>query len=514
AAFGILSILSGGIFLYNIIGIIGRISPAPHVRLLGLFTFLFSGTILLFFGYVEFYPVTWAAASIFLNLSFVYLSEKRLLMLTSVAFIATILMHVEAIFLLPGVAVLLMSHIEKPALKKACFFLLFVSAIALGGIFIWLYQTRIEFEVLILPPFHGWPVAPEYTIFSSDHLIDILNILFLIFPGWLSLLVFIVAYGNIRARNSMTIYLAALSVGSLLFLALYGAAITMGRDWDIFSLALFAPGLLLIKLISDNRSEIRWSSVAAYVLLTGFLTICFLGTAILKEPYEKRFQTLLNDRNDNGWAILANYYHDTGREKKSKEIIAERMKRFPQLTLLQMAYNFLDNDDYENARKIAARLVEENPFRADFHQILGNASGKLGDFEEAEKHFNIAVRLKPYNPAIRNEFGRMYLDHKDYELALAQLSKAFKMAPEITSISESMALCYIYLRDYDSAGDMADYLFEHDPNSPGGHLINMVISINTGDIPAARQHYLQYKEYGQDRPDYQNIIEFYKFLEN
>ena len=513
-AFRILSIFSGGIFVYNIIGIIDKLSPAPQIRLIGLFTFLFSGTTLLFFGYVEFYPVTWAAASIFINLSLTYLMERRLLILTLLAFIATILMHVEAVFLLPGVAILLTSHVEKPLLKKSCYVIIALIAVAFAGYLIWLYHTRIEFEVLILPPLQGRPVAPDYTIFSLVHLVDLVNILFLIFPGWLFIFGLVFMYGNFGKIDRMTVYLAALSSGSLLFLVIYGAAITMGRDWDIFSLALFTPGLLMIRLISNKRSEMHPRPVMAYILMTGFLTVCFLSTAILHEPYEKRFRTLLNERNDNGWALLANYYHDSGDEDKFKEIITERIKRFPQLTLLQMAYNLLDNGDYENARKIAARLVEENPYRADFHQILGNVSGKLGDFESSEEHFEIATRLKPYNSAIRNEFGRMYLDHKDYEHALVQLGKAFKMTPEVNSISESMALCYIYLKHYDSAQAMADNLFAHDTNSPGGHLIDMVILINTGDIPAARYHYSKYKEYGQNRPDYQNIIEYYRFLEN
>ena len=103
--------------------------------------------------------------------------------------------------------------------------------------------------------------------------------------------------------------------------------------------------------------------------------------------------------------------------------------------------------------------------------------------------------------------------YKKYPEALEQFRIAHRMTPEVSSITESMALCNIHMKNNPAALALADWLFARDTDSPGGHLIKMVIAINTGDLETARLHYREYKIHGQSRPDYTNITEYYKYLE-
>ena len=67
AAFQILSVVSGGVVVYNTVRLSGMLSDSASKRLTILSTLLFSGASLLYFGYVEFYPMLWAAAFVFFN---------------------------------------------------------------------------------------------------------------------------------------------------------------------------------------------------------------------------------------------------------------------------------------------------------------------------------------------------------------------------------------------------------------------------------------------------------------
>jgi len=56
---------------------------------------------------------------------------------------------------------------------------------------------------------------------------------------------------------------------------------------------------------------------------------------------------------------------------------------------------------------------------------------------------------------------------------------------------------------------LADALFEMDKNSPGGHLVKMVIALWNNERKTAKYHYPEYLQYGQDRPDYDRISQYY-----
>jgi len=74
---------------------------------------------------------------------------------------------------------------------------------------------------------------------------------------------------------------------------------------------------------------------------------------------------------------------------------------------------------------------------------------------------------------------------------------------------EGMGLAFYKLNKFDSTLLVADSLFARDRNSPGGHLLKMVIALQSGDRKNAKSHFAEYKKYGSNRSDYRNILEYY-----
>ncbi|PKK83110.1 MAG: hypothetical protein CVT49_10390 [candidate division Zixibacteria bacterium HGW-Zixibacteria-1] len=122
------------------------------------------------------------------------------------------------------------------------------------------------------------------------------------------------------------------------------------------------------------------------------------------------------------------------------------------------------------------------------------------------------MSLKPYNSELMKEMGQLLIEDKKYDMAIKILKRAQRISPEHIYITESLALAYIYKQQFDSAFSLADVLFEMDKNSPGGHLVKMVIALWNNDQKTARKHYMEYLKYGQERSDYERIREYYHHL--
>ena len=510
--FQILSIASGAVFVYNAISIIGRLCRTPLMRLLGLFSLLLSGAVLLFFGYVEFYPIAWAASSVFINLSLASIEKPRLLWLAVAAFVVAALMHLQTIYFLPGLVYLVVQSIKWPSVRKAGYALFGLGAAAGIALFVWLYRTRVEFEILILPPLSGRPIAPDYTVFSALHLLDLTNITLLVLPGALFVLLLWILCGRKDFRDPTALLLLFLSLGSLSFLCLFGAAITMGRDWDVMSLSFFAPLLLALYQVERRGRTLPVRVLLNYIVVAGFATLSFLAVATRTEPTEKRYYTLLNERSRNGWVIYANHFLLKRDLDRYKELMQEIIDRFPDYQQLQQAYLFLEDGDYDTAMELARPLAEKDPYQADFLSLAGNLYGKLGQYDKAEEYYLRALKFRPYLSTLMNELGQLYMDQGKHQNATRILREAHSLSPDKTFITESLALSFIYQQQFDSALAYADTLFAADRNSPGAHLINVTVALNLGDRQTATQHLKEYMKYGRDRSDYERIKEFYGYL--
>ena len=485
-AFQSLSILAGFVTIYTFISIAGKLSEHPQVRIISLISLLFSGGSLLFFGYVEHYPLLWAAVAVFINQSLGFLKDRTRLWTVLVAFGVAVLMHFEAVCFLGGVAYLATRWFIKrvPVSLSGRRLYTIATAVTAGGlaVFVLLYRAELQPINLFLPLFTSSAHASDYAVFSLKHLADIGNLVFLIFPGCLVVLsLWLTRRGWVRNDNS-TAYLCWLSSGSLAFLFLIDPLLGMARDWDLMSWALLAPFLLLLRQLRDRFGGVRPARlVVPYLLVCAMTTAAYLTANVNVPASEQRFHSLLRlhgSQDDNGWPLFASY--------------------------------FLEKGDYARAEKLARGLLEQDIRPAYCFQILGSLRIKTGRLEEAEQYYLKSLALRPFDLEIRNELGGLYIEQGKYQDALTTLKEASRYDPNfVTAWAEGVGLAYYHLGHLDSAMAVADTLLTADKNSPGGHLLKMVVAITSGDNATARYHFQQYVKHGAHRSDYESTKKHY-----
>jgi hypothetical protein len=520
AAFQIVSIASGAVVVHNLIAIVRRLASDNRLRLFALIVTLGSGSLLLFCGYAEYYPVLWATATTFILLSLRYAMTGRGVGWVVLTFMLTCLAHLQSLVFLPGLAYLLADvelrrkrHIQIG--RTFAILTVTVSAIA-GAAFFYMYSTRIEFEAIFLPLFTGRSRSPEYAALSLKHLLDILNQILLVCP----LIPAVIALA-VRRREKDTLdpthtMLALFAGGSLLFLFVVDPVIGLGRDWDLMSLTILPPVLFLLHRVGQTKSEIPARAVVASGLVGVMLTGMFLAVNVGATNSETRIHDLLRyygAKNRSGWVILANYYLEKGNDDKWREISKERDSYFPEDQKLVDAYDLLAGGQYERVLAISRGLIALDPYRGDYYQILGNVWGKLKQYDSAEINYRTAIKLIPYAPMLKNELGQLLLNEGKFRDAVSLFKQVRSFDPSVGVVAEGLALGYYFLGFSDSAAAIADTLFIADLNSPGGHLIYMIVAIRNDDQQAAHFHYEEFLRYGKSRSDWSPIKEHYKYLQ-
>ncbi len=301
-AYRLLSPLAGVLYLATVLALAARRSLAPAWVTFGLLTSL--GLIQLFFGYVENYSFAAAGVLAYLWLGLGVLDGKRPLWLAAGVLAVTNATHPSTVILAPSLLYLgwrLWRHgvpTQEPnrlspwsagwqiggpmALVAGATVLMMESGghgvVALftsdrpgGGDARWfvpLWETQTRWE--------------QYTMFSWPHLRDVLNEQLLVGPVVLPALLILAA-----TRRQLTIdhdqlsivnFLRIATVFYLLFIFVWNPDYGGQRDWDLFSLALLPPTLLLVIRLPQalGRGNALLGGVAPLILVQAMHTAAWV----------------------------------------------------------------------------------------------------------------------------------------------------------------------------------------------------------------------------------------------
>lgn len=511
-AFHIISIVSGGIFVYNVTAVVKQLCQDKYARLLALITTLLSGAILLFFGYIEFYALSWAIAALFINLSLRFISNSRVWWGLLLSWGLGVMMHLQALYFLPGLIYLFLRKIKKPELRKAGYYGVGGAALIAIGLICWLYQTRIEVALLMLPSIESRPAAPGYTMFSPLHLRDLANLILLVFPGAAAVMTLWFFGRNKSWRTTIPAYLTVLSAGSVAFLCLFGAAITMGRDWDIMSLSLLPPALLALYHIDRGKIPIPSRTLAIYVITVAFMTISYVAVSVKTVSAEQRAYSLLNDYNRNAWLNYGRYYYVKGDTATYQAIVNETMERFPDYATFRSLNDYLARGEHRRAMALAQEITDRDPYNPEYLWVLAAMHATYGNHNKACECYALAAKLKPYDVSLNFQAGQYFIRMRKFDKAVPLLKKSHRLSPDDAGITENLAIALANMNRLNEARLLADSLFMRDRDSPGAHLIMLMIAVDPLNLPVARHHYREYLEHGTERPEYEAVKDNYKQL--
>ena len=91
------------------------------------------------------------------------------------------------------------------------------------------------------------------------------------------------------------------------------------------------------------------------------------------------------------------------------------------------------------------------------------------DWENAEKHFKLAISLKADYPTTHHWYAEWFSFHGRMEEALEQISRAVDLDPLSAAILKDKGMLLYYSRDYSGAIEYARKAFELDPHFASAH---------------------------------------------
>jgi Tfp pilus assembly protein PilF len=289
----------------------------------------------------------------------------------------------------------------------------------------------------------------------------------------------------------------------------------MARDWDLMSFAVM-PLLLLILHQIDHREHILTPKiVVSWLVISMMFSASYIASNIGVSASESRAHSLLRyygNKDRGGWAILTNYWRDKGDSNKAEAISIETAGLFPNFELLRLGQEQLDRGETAEAEAIAVRLVQNDPYRAEFMQLLGDVYSRSGRSDEAERWYKKALRIKPKSPALNFSLGQMYVKQSRFREGLKRLKSARRLDPTEAYTAEAVGLAYLNSGFPDSASAIADTMLLADSCAAGGHLLKMMVSVQAGNRPLARYHYRRYADCGAGRDEYDYMLQRYSII--
>jgi tetratricopeptide (TPR) repeat protein len=119
--------------------------------------------------------------------------------------------------------------------------------------------------------------------------------------------------------------------------------------------------------------------------------------------------------------------------------------------LLEEAYNYIENDQYDDALKVCKNFLNTNSRSYIALCLIGECYRELGQYDEAEINFEKAITINPDYASAHFVWGVCLGDQKKYKKAIGKFKKAIKLDPELYGGHRAIGKCYMELGQYGEA---------------------------------------------------------------
>ncbi len=190
------------------------------------------------------------------------------------------------------------------------------------------------------------------------------------------------------------------------------------------------------------------------LILLFTLTSCSETTIKAKtEPSKESSEVLIE------YSSLAN----TLEYEKGRKLLEEKYDIIKNYDIVMQSYGFLEYYIYENydkAEELYKKAIKLNPNNADHYSGLGYSYEAKGDYKQAIKYFNKAIKKinsyenVPLNPQLSiayKDIGRCYIKLNDKNKAIKALEKSSENNPYCIDTNAMLHLLYVDNEKYDMA---------------------------------------------------------------
>jgi tetratricopeptide (TPR) repeat protein len=460
-----ISVLSGLVFLgfaYKTARLLAQDADRVTLTLLAL---LSTGTMLLFFGYVEPYPPYAASVMAFIFVGIKYSKGGTSAVMAVAAFIVAMLLHPSAIALLPGLVVIFYVR-RYGAIPSRKFNTYVFLAIVVGLGALWTLQHLRAaggfFYEKFVPLFPGPPRNRiAYPLFSLKTLFDSFNELVLICP--VAIFIFTGLIRSRASRGSTTrsgsrkkeprdnvgdstfIFLKTVTIFYILEFLLFNKNIGVSRDWDLFAAMAIPLALLTVHVLLERYARVpKTLSIIVVAVI-----VVHTAPWIMLNADEERSRTRFIDLVDNGfWSEYARGYGYSS-----------------------LGFYFKQRGNKQRMTAYTRAASEADPGNIRYAYNLATTYAGLGQNSEAAALFRRVLDRDPDYTEARNNLGILYWKMGRLDLAEMELSEIVRRDSTYVMCFEPLSNIYawtgkmentitLYRKALDLGNDLGPYITE------------------------------------------------------
>lgn len=375
--FQLISCFAGGVYVMTLLWFLGWGTASAGARVAGLGLLLFTGAIMLSFGYVESYPLFFLSTFLYAVLALRSISQSRSLFLPGIVLLLSILLHAAGSALIPSFLFLLLLRYGGESLRKftqprgvltgvSALFLLILAWWFLSGA----YELRGNFLPLI-----SLDVRNTYTLFSFEHLLDYANMLFLLCGVGLLFTAVMLIRRSARSllKSSSFLFLIIMTVFQQLFVFTANTDIGFGRDWDVM-ISMGAGVLLLLFILmreGDEQESVTGSDALRFSGAMLLTVLPWIAVNASGESTARRFESLLeldkrfvgDYRTAYGYEVLAIHWRDRGNARREQTFFGKAIEASDNIRFYENAVislnGYAGQPDPEFLTRIARRFHRE-----------------------------------------------------------------------------------------------------------------------------------------------------------
>ena len=467
AAAGMISVASGLLFIVFAWKTAGQLSERRDERIFMLLALLSTGSMMLFFGYIEAYPPAAAALMVYLYYAARSLEGRGGSNAAAIACAAAIILHPSMVALLPSLLLLyLFKHGIRPKGGRYAF-AISITVIASLAVLWMLQRWRLfggYFYESFLPILAGSTRNRiPYPIVSWGSLVDLVNELLLVCPMILfSVILF--SSGERDEDEGFDRRALFLGVASIYFVLIFIAGnllLGASRDWDVFA-PMAVPLTLFAALVLLNRYRRHARDLA---LFAGFVlalhTAPWIAINASTELSLRRFADLIENER---WSDFARGY-----------------------ACDELGTYYFYHNDMPRALGYSIASVEADPGNVRYLYNAATRHMISGRHDDAIRMFENVVRRKPDYLDARLNLGTIYMNLDRFRDARIQFLEA--VCIDSTSAVAFSKLAHIYWKEghEEQAGELYSRAIELDPENPETHLNLALLRLNAGRTVEARK---------------------------
>ena len=467
-AAAMISVASGLLFLTFTWKTVRQLSEKREEQVFLLLAVLSTGSMMLFFGYIEAYPPAAAGLMIYLYFAARALGGRGGPNAAAIACAAAIILHPSMIALLPSLVVLyIFRRGTRPGAGSRYLAVASVTVIA-GLAALWALQRwRLfggYFHESFLPILEGGARnRVPYAILSWGGLVDLLNELLLVCPMILfsAVLLFRRERGVDEGFDRRVIFFGTVSLYFVLIFIVGNKLLGVSRDWDVFApmavpMALFTAVVLLNRYRRNARDLALFASFVFALHTAPWIAInASTGLSL------QRFADLTLNRR---WSDFARGYACDA-----------------------LGTYYLYNNDKSRSLGYSIASVKADPGNVRYLYNAATRHMMSGRHDDAVRMFENVVQRKPDYLDARLNLGTIYMNLDRLGDARKEFLEAIRI--DSTSAAACCKLAHISWKEgyEEKAGELYARAIELDTGNPETYLNLALINLNAGRTTEARK---------------------------